>query len=208
MSVQREGMIRDQIQNRGVTDQNVLSAMSQVDRTLFVPRNLRDQSYQDSPLPIGEGQTISQPYIVALMTALAGVERHEKVLEIGTGSGYQTAVLAEMCDHVYSIEIIQALHERAAELLSQQGYDRVETECRDGFAGWQENAPFDVIIVTCAPPRVPPPLLDQLAEGGRLVIPEGKFWQELKVYRKEKDKITSRSDISVRFVPMTGRAEQ
>lgn len=206
MDADRDRMLREQIRRRGVTDTKVLAAMARVDRSLFVPEDLRSRSYRDYPLPIGEGQTISQPYIVALMTSLAELQQSDRVLEIGTGSGYQTAILAEICDRVFSIEIIRPLQESAAERLRKLGYHSVKTACRDGFAGWVEYAPFDVIIVTCAPPKVPPPLKEQLAEGGRMVIPEGAFWQELKVYRKKRGNISSRTDISVRFVPMTGIA--
>jgi len=206
--MQRERMIESQIRARGVTDTNVLDSMKKVDRHRFVPLDLREQSYRDSPLPIGKGQTISQPYIVALMTSLAEISKDEKVLEIGTGSGYQAAILGEMAKEVYTIEIIPGLHEKSSALLKELGYKNIHTRCGDGFAGWPEAAPFDAIIVTCAPSNVPPPLLEQLAEGGRLIIPVGTFWQELKVYTKEDGKLTSKSDIPVRFVPMTGQAEK
>jgi len=206
--MQRKLMIESQIRARGVTDENVLRAMNQVERHLFVPEDVRTHSYRDSPLPIGDGQTISQPYIVALMTALAEISKEEKVLEIGTGSGYQAAILSVLSREVYSIEIIESLYKRSSGALAKFGYDNVHTKCGDGFAGWPEAAPFDAIIVTCAPEKVPPPLLEQLAEGGRLVIPVGTFWQELKVYTRKDGKISSKSDIPVRFVPMTGKAEK
>ena len=163
-----------------------------------------ERAYEDRALPIGEGQTISQPYIVALMTELLDVERADKVLEIGTGSGYQAAVLAELTPHVYTIEILPALAERAAQTLARLGYDSVEVKAGDGYLGWPEHAPFDGIIVTCAPEDVPQPLRDQLAEGGRMVIPVGSqaTYQHLYVLTKEQGELKQREVIPVRFVPM------
>jgi len=205
---ERLSMVETQIASRGVRDKRVLEAMRKVPRHRFVPPENQDQAYGDYPLPIGHGQTISQPYIVALMTELLKVEPGEKVLEIGTGSGYQAAVLAELAAEVYTIEIIKPLATRAEKLLSELGYGNIKVRAGDGFFGWPEEAPFDGIIVTAAPQKVPQPLLDQLKEGGRLVIPEGRFAQELVVYEKVGGEIKRREVIPVRFVPMTGRAEK
>jgi len=203
----RERMVRFQIEARQVRNKLVLAAMRKVPRHLFVPANLRDQAYADGPLPIGEGQTISQPYIVALMTELLGLKGGEKVLEIGTGSGYQSAVLAEIADSVYTIEIICSLAQTAEKRLKQLGYDNATVECADGYQGWKEHAPFDAIIVTAAPDHVPPPLVDQLKVGAKLVIPVGDVYQELQVITKTETGITEMNAIPVRFVPMTGEAE-
>jgi protein-L-isoaspartate(D-aspartate) O-methyltransferase len=200
----RERMVASQIKARGIRDQRVLEAMRKVERHLFVPESYRSLAYVDQPLPIGEGQTISQPYIVALMTELLQLDGDEKVLEIGTGSGYQAAILAELAHHVYTIEIVEPLADQAEKLLTELGYDNITVKCGDGYLGWEEHAPFDAIIVTCAPPEVPQPLLEQLADGGRMVVPVGSFWQELLLIEKEDGKITERSVIPVRFVPMTG----
>jgi len=198
----KENMINSQIKARGVTDERVLKAMHKVERHLFVPLMYRHLSYGDHPLPIGEGQTISQPYIVALMTELLELKGGEKVLEIGTGSGYQAAILAELAKEVYTIEILEPLAERSQKLLKELGYENIKVKHGDGFLGWPEYAPFDAIIVTCAPEEVPLALLEQLAEGGRLVIPVGTRWQELKQLKKIEGKIVSKSIIPVRFVPM------
>lgn len=197
-------MVDTQIRYRGVKDEKVLAALEKVPRHLFVPEKYRRFSYEDTPLPIGEDQTISQPYIVALMTELLVLKAGERVLEIGTGSGYQAAVLAELTDKVYSIEILKGLAESAERKLGELGYKKVKVKCGDGYQGWKEYAPFDGIIVTCAPPYVPGPLMEQLAEGGRMVIPVGELYQELKVLKKIKGKIVQQSSIPVRFVPMTG----
>ncbi len=197
-------MVKTQIEARGVTDPRVLEAMRTVKRHLFVPKEFRALSYADRPLPIGEGQTISQPYIVALMTELLRLTGKEKVLEVGTGSGYQAAVLGELAKEVYSIEIIPSLAEHAKKLLAKLGYDNVTVTCGDGYIGWKEHAPFDAIIITCAPPKIPQPLLDQLAEGGRMVVPVGTDWQELVLIEKQDGKIHRKNIIPVRFVPMTG----
>lgn len=184
----------------------VRDALLVVPRHLFVPERLRASAYDNRPLPIGEGQTISQPYIVAMMTQLAGVDEGARVLEIGTGSGYQAAVLAEIADHVYTIEIIDALAERAAATLGSLGYENVSVRAGDGYLGWPEHAPFDAIVVTAAPATVPQPLIEQLAVGGRLVIPvgpEGRT-QSLRVLQKDGDgKIVTRDVLPVRFVPFT-----
>jgi len=204
----RERMVRFQIENRKVRDKLVLAAMRKVPRHLFVPESLRDQAYTDGPLPIGAGQTISQPYIVALMTELLDLRGGEKVLEIGTGSGYQAAVLAEIAGQVYSIEIICQLAEVADTRLKELGYDNVTVRCADGYQGWMEHAPFDGIIVTAAPDHIPQPLVDQLKVGARLIIPVGDVFQELKVIVKTESGIKEMDAIPVRFVPMTGEAER
>jgi protein-L-isoaspartate(D-aspartate) O-methyltransferase len=207
-SKQRESMVRHQIEARKVKDPLVLEAMRKVPRHLFVPENLRDQAYTDGPLPIGQGQTISQPYIVALMTELLDLKEGEKVLEIGTGSGYQAAVLAEIAGEVYTIEIICTLADVAEKRLKEMGYQNVTVECADGYQGWEEHAPFDGIIVTAAPDHVPQPLVDQLKVGARLVIPVGDVYQELQVIVKTETGFKEMNAIPVRFVPMTGEAER
>jgi protein-L-isoaspartate(D-aspartate) O-methyltransferase len=206
--MQRERMVSTQIEARGVKDPLVLQSMRTVPRHLFVPENYRDAAYHDSPLPIGDSQTISQPYIVALMSELLEVGAGQKVLEIGTGSGYQAAVLAEMGVEVRTIEIRARLCENAAKTLADLDFDAVQVRCGDGYGGWPEEAPFDGIIVTAAPERVPTPLLDQLALGAKMVIPVGDFYQELKVITKTPDGYDERSVIPVRFVPMTGEIER
>jgi protein-L-isoaspartate(D-aspartate) O-methyltransferase len=199
----RKNMVESQIKARGIKDERVIEAMLKVERHLFVPQNLRDSAYEDFPLPIGEGQTISQPYIVALMTEVLNLKPNDKVLEIGTGSGYQAAVLAEIAKEVYTIEILPKLAERAAELLKDLGYKNIKVKCGDGYLGWPEYAPFDCIIVTCAPDHIPQPLIEQLKEGGRMVIPVGeRFYQELILIEKKEGKIEKRSIIPVLFVPM------
>jgi len=203
----RERMVRQQIETRGVKDPAVLAAMRLVPRHRFVPDDYREASYQDSPLPIGESQTISQPYIVALMSELLEVSPGDKVLEIGTGSGYQAAVLAAMGLEVYTVEIRQGLCERAEVILAEIGYDNAHVRCGDGYGGWPEEAPFAGIIVTAAPERIPDPLLEQLAVGARMVIPLGDFYQQLMVIRRTDDGVEERSVIPVRFVPMTGEIE-
>jgi len=202
----RERMVRDQIAARGVSDGRVLAAMRQVPRHEFVLPAYRDRAYDDSPLPIEAEQTISQPYIVALMTELAEVRPGDRVLEVGTGSGYQAAVLAQLGGEVRSIEIIEELARTAWQRLSRLGY-RVRVRHGDGYAGWPEHAPFDAIIVTAAPPSIPPPLEAQLAVGGKLVVPVGEGYQELVVVERTADGYERRSVAPVRFVPMTGRAQ-
>ncbi len=201
---ERRRMVEVQIVARGVIDARVLDAMRRVPRHEFVPRPWRGNAYEDRPLPIGHDQTISQPYIVAAMSELAQLRPDSKVLEIGTGSGYQAAVLAELADRVYSIEIVEPLAEQARETLERLGYERVETRTGDGWAGWPEAAPFDAIVVTAAPPEVPPALLGQLAPGGRLVIPVGRGIQELQVHERREDGFGIERHFPVRFVPMTG----
>ena len=205
----REEMVRTQIAARGVRDERVLAAMRVVPRHLFVSPDVRGDAYGDHPLPIGELQTISQPYIVGLMTELLEVGPGERVLEIGTGSGYQAAVLATMGCEVYSIEIRPTLAESAQRRLEGLGIANVHVRAGDGYGGWPEAAPFAGIVVTAAPERTPQPLLEQLAVGGHLVIPVGSFYQQLKVYTREDDGTFSARDvIPVRFVPMTGEAER
>ncbi len=198
----REAMVKRQIEARGITDDAVLKAMRSIPRHLFVPRYYRKYSYSDSPLPIGEGQTISQPYIVALMTELLGLTGDEKVLEIGTGSGYQAAILAEITDSVFSIEIVEPLANRSRALLDSLGYKNVIVRYGDGYAGWEEEAPFAAIIVTAAPPEIPQALIEQLAEGGRMVVPVGTVWQELVLIEKVAGELIEHSVAPVRFVPM------
>ncbi len=200
----REKMVETQIKARGVKDPRVLSAMLKVERHLFVPKESQLSAYMDQPLPIGEGQTISQPYIVALMTELLELKGGEKVLEIGTGSGYQAAILAELAKEVYTIEIIEALATSAQKLLLQLGYQNMMVKAGDGYLGWPEAAPFDAIIITCAPDHIPKPLIEQLKEGGRMVVPVGAYSQELKKIVKRSGKIEISDIIPVLFVPMTG----
>jgi len=196
-------MVEQQISARGVSDERVLEAMRDVERHLFVPEELREYAYSDRPLPIGEGQTISQPYVVAFMTEKLDLERSDKVLEVGTGSGYQAAVLGEICDNVWTIEVNGLLAEKAARTLRDNGYDNVHVRHGDGYLGWPEEAPFDAIIVTCAPSDVPKPLEQQLAEGGRMIIPVGAgFGQELVLLVKSGGKLVRRAVLPVRFVPM------
>jgi protein-L-isoaspartate(D-aspartate) O-methyltransferase len=203
----RRQMVKRQLQGRDITDRRVLEAMSRVPRQYFVPEGYQNLAYADGPLPIGHGQTISQPYIVALMTQVARPTAKSRALEIGTGSGYQAAVLAELCKEVFSIEIIRTLAEKAEKQLANMGYKNVTIRCGDGYQGWPEHAPFDVILVTAAPDHVPQPLIDQLAPGGRLVIPVGDFFQDLLLLHKEQDgSVRRKSIIPVRFVPMTGEA--
>ncbi len=203
----RQLMVERQLRGRDIVDRRVLSAMGSVPRQCFVPEALRDEAYADYPLPIGHGQTISQPYIVALMTQLARPSPQSKALDVGTGSGYQAAVLAEICKEVYSIEILEPLARQAADRLAALGYKNVVVRHGDGYRGWPEKAPFDVIIVAAAPDHVPQPLVDQLAPGGRLVLPVGDYYQELVVVEKLADGTIRRTAaLPVRFVPMTGEA--
>ncbi len=201
----RADMVENQLIARGIKDKRVLRAMRKVERHKFLPPQLRVLAYTDRPLPIGCGQTISQPYIVALMTQLLELDGHEKILEIGTGSGYQAAILAEICSHVYTIEILESLTSDARDLLKELGYTNISVKCGDGFLGWEEYAPYDAIIVTCAPTEVPQPLLEQLKEGAKLVIPVGEYYQELKLIEKIDGQIRIKNVIPVRFVPMLRR---
>ncbi len=204
----RTRMVETQIAARGITNERVLAAMRRAPRHEFVPTDLRRLAYTDYALPIGLEQTISQPYIVAFMSEALALEGDEKVLEIGTGSGYQAAVLAELAGAVYTIEIVPELAARARAALDHTGYDQVNTRTGDGYRGWPEEAPFDAIILTAAPDHVPQPLLDQLAVGGRLILPLGGDWQELVLLTKTAaGVVTRRVLLPVRFVPMTGEAE-
>lgn len=205
---EREEMVSQQIEARGIANKLVLKAMRNVQRHKFVPEDMRRYAYEDRPLPIGEDQTISQPYIVALMTELLGFRGGEKVLEIGTGSGYQAAVLAEVVAEVYTIEIVESLARTAEKRLAGLGYRNIAVRFGDGYKGWEEHAPFDGVIVTCAPDHIPQPLVDQLRLGGRMVIPVGDRYQELVLLVKTADGMEKKSVIPVRFVPMTGEAQQ
>ena len=207
-SAERRHMVDRQIRGRGVRDPRVLEALAAVPRHRFVPPQLQEQAYADTPLPIGSSQTISQPYIVAYMTEALQLPPDASVLEIGTGSGYQAAVLAEVAREVYSIEIVPELAERSARLLGELGYDNVHLRLGDGYRGWPEAAPFDGIMVTAAPDHVPPALVEQLAVGARLVIPVGRRAQEMRVVTMTEDGPVSETTLPVRFVPMTGEAER
>lgn len=209
LAAARKRMVDETIVARGVKDPRVIAAMRAVKRHELVPPELVSRAYEDNPLPIGYEQTISQPYVVAAMTEAAQVAPGEKVLEVGTGSGYQAAVLAEMGAEVYSIEIVEPLAKRTHDLLAKMGYDKLHLRIGDGYQGWPEAAPFDAIIVTAAPRKVPQPLIDQLAVGGRLVIPVGQDGaQELRVITRGENGTTSETLFPVRFVPMTGQAQQ
>jgi len=200
----RQKMVEAQIKARGVKDPRVLSALLKVERERFVPEEYTNSAYADQPLPIGEGQTISQPYIVALMTELLELKGNEKVLEIGTGSGYQAAILAELAKEVYTVEIVESLASTAKKRLSELGYQNIHVKAGDGYLGWPEAAPFDAIMITAAPDHIPKPLIEQLKEGGRMVAPVGTYSQELKRIVKRSGKIETTDVISVIFVPMTG----
>jgi protein-L-isoaspartate(D-aspartate) O-methyltransferase len=199
-------MVTFDIEERGVLDAEVRRAMRAVPRHEFVPADYTDMAYADRPLPIGYGQTISQPYIVAAMTELLRLKRGDRILEIGTGSGYQAAILAELTDEVYSVEIVEALYERATDTLQRLGYHQVRTRHADGYYGWEEHAPYDAIIVTCAPDHIPQPLINQLKDGGRLVIPVGPpgSYQTLWLIEKQAEKVVSKQIMGVVFVPLTG----
>jgi protein-L-isoaspartate(D-aspartate) O-methyltransferase len=205
----RQRMVAEQLTSpgRGITNARVLAVMGRVPRHEFVPERLRPQAYDDHPVSIGHDQTISQPYIVAFMTERLEPKPKDRVLEVGTGSGYQAAVLAEMVAQVYTIEIVEDLAQRAAADLKRLGYTNVHVRAGDGYKGWADAAPFDAIIVTCAPAQVPQPLIDQLKDGGRMVIPVGRSWkQELVLLRKRSGKLEQQAVLPVVFVPMTGEA--
>jgi protein-L-isoaspartate(D-aspartate) O-methyltransferase len=208
-AAERRRMVQKQLSGsgRGITNVRVLAAMGKVPRHRFVPEELRHRAYDDGPLPIGHGQTISQPYIVAFMTGQLDPKPTDRVLEIGTGSGYQAAVLAELAGEVYTIEIVDALAQRAGAELKHLGYTNIHVRAGDGYQGWPEAAPFDAIIVTCAPEQVPQPLVEQLKEGGRMIIPIGPGWdQNLVLLRKQGGRLEKSAVLPVRFVPMTGKA--
>lgn len=200
----RQQMVANQLISRGISDPNVIHAFEKVERHLFVPEVFRHLAYADQPLPIGEGQTISQPYMVAFMSEVIGIQPGEKVLEIGTGSGYQAAILAEMGADVYSIEVIESLAKRASDLLVSLNYNNLHLKEGDGYLGWEEYAPFDAIVVTCSPTRIPRALQEQLAEGGRMIIPVGaqNSIQYLYLLEKKDGKIRRQNKMAVRFVPM------
>ena len=202
---QRQRMVEQQLRARDISDDRVLAAMNRVPRHEFVPANFQTQAYEDHPLPIGYGQTISQPYIVALMTALIDLQPDDRVLEIGTGSGYQAAILAALTDEVYTIEIIPELADRAQQTFDRLGYERIRAKQADGYWGWEEVGPFDAILVTAAPDHVPQPLVNQLADGGKMVIPIGPpgGYQSLWVLERQGDEILRRNWGGVRFVPFT-----
>lgn len=201
--LERISMVNKQIKSREVKNEQVLEAMKKVPRHLFVPKNVRNQAYGDHPLEIGNGQTISQPYIVGFMTEVLDPDSTYRVLEIGTGSGYQAAVLAEICDSVFTIEIFEELGKSAANILNELNYQNVAVKIGDGYLGWEEKAPFDAIIVTCSPTHIPTPLIEQLKEGGKMIIPVGhSYHQELVLLEKEKGKVEKKKVLPVRFVPM------
>ncbi len=195
-------MVDSQIETRGVRDQKVIAAMRKVPRHLFVPENMKLYAYQDEPLLIGEGQTISQPYIVAYMSEALQLKGHERVLEVGTGSGYQAAILAEIVKEVFSVELLESLSLNAQDVLKKLNYKNIYFKVGDGTLGWRENAPYDAIIVTAAPTKVPKALQDQLISGGRMVIPVGATFQELVLVTKEKRKFKKKKLLPVRFVPL------
>jgi len=204
LTSERQRMVQQQLMPRGIHEERVLAAMAKVPREEFVPPDSRAASYEDGPLPIGNGQTISQPYIVAFMTERLQPKPSDRVLEIGTGSGYQAAILAELVAEVYTIEIVEPLARNAEVTLQRLGYKNVHVKVGDGYSGWLEHAPFDAIIVTCAPDHVPQQLTDQLKDGGRMVIPVGeRFAQQLYLLEKQNGRLRESAVLPVRFVPMT-----
>jgi protein-L-isoaspartate(D-aspartate) O-methyltransferase len=206
----RQNMVAKQIRSRGISDAKTIAALSKVPRHLFVPKSLSAQAYADRPLPIGEGQTISQPYIVALMTESLNLAGNERVLEIGTGSGYQAAVLSEITSEVFTLEIKEKIHYRAKNVLQSLGFTHVNVQHGDGYFGWEKAAPFDCIMITAAVDHIPPPLLKQLKNGGRLILPLGNpfHFQNLTLVRKQGEDYTVKQITGVLFVPMTGYALQ
>lgn len=207
--VTRGRMITEQIVRRGVTDPQILAAMQKVPREEFLPPDVKNMAYDDRAIPIGYGQTISQPYVVAFMTRALALKPGDRVLEVGTGSGYQTAVLAELVKNVYTIEILPVMGERAAATLQRLGYTNISTKIGDGYRGWPDAQPFDAVIVTCAADAIPQPLVDQLAEGGRMIIPVGPQGepQNLVILKKTGGKLEQKKVLPVTFVPMTGEAQ-
>jgi len=207
-AAQRQRMVEQQLKLRGIKDERVLAAMAKVPREEFVPADARVEAYEDGPLPIGYDQTISQPYIVAFMTEQLRPKESDRVLEIGSGSGYQAAVLAELAADVYTIEIVEPLAKSAEATLQRLGYNNVHIKVGDGYKGWPEEAPFDAVIVTCAPEKVPQPLVDQLKDGGRMVIPVGeRFAQQLYLLEKKNGQLKESVTLPVRFVPMLREAK-
>jgi protein-L-isoaspartate(D-aspartate) O-methyltransferase len=204
----RKTMVEEQIRPRGVTTPEVLSAMAQVPRHLFVPRGEQDRAYSDVPLPLGTGRSIYQPYIVALMTSLLELDGKDRVLEVGTGSGYHAAVLSRIARRVYSIEINRMVAAQAEKRLQHLGYNNIHIRVGDGYQGWPEEAPFDAILLSAAPPQIPQPLIDQLRMGGKMVVAEGDFFQDLLVITKTKDGLERRTVLPVRLAPMTGKVRQ
>jgi len=199
---ERKRMVAEQIKARRIRDEFVLKAMEKVPRHLFVPKNMQSYAYQDEPLSIGEGQTISQPYIVAYMTEAIQLKGEEKVLEVGTGSGYQAAILAEIVREVYSVEIIESLSQQAQEVLNKLGYKNIFFKIGDGTLGWSEQSPFDAIVVTAAPDKIPKALQEQLKLSGKMIIPIGSMFQELVLMIREKKKLKKKKLLPVRFVPL------
>ena len=208
--LERREMVEHDLKGRGITDKQVLEAMADIPRHLFVDEKLRKKAYEDHPLPIGEGQTISQPYVVALMTEALHLSSTDRVLEIGTGSGYQAAVLAEIVNHVYTIEIRKSLAEKASKRLKELGYNNIEVKYGDGYFGWKEHGPFDAIIITAAANHIPPPLIKQLRDGGRLIVPLGPtlYFQTLTLVKKQRSDLKVKQMGSVRFVPMIGETQK
>lgn len=207
-AIAQEAMVEDQIVARGIRNPDVLDAMRKVPRHAFCVAEQKPYAYEDRPLPIGHGQTISQPYIVALMSELLQVQRHHSVLEIGTGSGYQAAVLSHLVSHLITIERISPLARRAMEIYSSLGYDSIDVEVADGYDGYAPGAPYDRILVTAAPEKIPPALTEQLAEGGRLVIPAGTYPQRMIVVNKRAGRLITEKHISVVFVPLRRGIDQ
>lgn len=203
----RQSMVEQQVKQRGITQPEVLAAMKQVPRHLFVPDSLREKAYSDQPLVLGQGRTVYTPYVVALMTQLLDLKHGDKVLEIGTGSGYHAAVLSRIAREVYSIEIVEPIANQASKRLSVLGYHNVEVRWGDGYRGWPEKEPFDAILLSAAPPQIPKPLIDQLRVGGKMVVPVGGFFQDLMVITKTADGTEKRAVIPVRLAPMKGKAQ-
>jgi len=209
LAAQRQRMVEQQLKPRGIKEERVLAAMAKVPREEFVPADARPSAYEDGPLPIGYDQTISQPYVVAFMTEQLRPKRSDRVLEIGSGSGYQAAILGELVAEVYTIEIVEPLAKSAEATLQRLGYSNVHIKVGDGYKGWSEEAPFDAIIVTCAPEKVPQPLVDQLKDGGRMVIPVGeRFAQQLYLLEKKNGQLKESITLPVRFVPMLREAQK
>lgn len=204
-TAQRRAMVAEQLRPRGIQKPDVISAMERVPRHLFVPEGVRDQAYDDQALALGQGRTVYQPYVVALMTSLLELDKGDRVLEVGTGSGYQAAVLSRVAREVYSIEIVPAIADQARKRLNVLGYDNVQVLVGDGYQGWPSKAPFDAILLSAAPPRIPKPLMDQLRVGGKMVAPVGGTFQDLQVITKTADGVEKRTIIPVRLSPMTGR---